>query len=302
MLTKHPTLPPIVHPVDPKLYFATDESKPRRHPERVMSQSSLKDFAVCPHRWVAGYKEEETDEMKDGKLVDVIMLTPERFEAQYEIAPVNYPVKPTAKDPRTEKPWNSNSTWCKDWIAEAEERGASWVKPKAAEEAWKAREILHSNPRLHAFHEGSKKQVQFNVVWEDPETGIVVPIKGLIDLLPDAKGEFGKMLADFKRTNNAEYRMWARTVHSFGLHYQAAFYLDAYNAATGEKRNQYEHHVQESVSPFETTHRELSFEFLTLGRTRYQSDLANYCRALKTGVWMGYDTAIVEPEVWMMNQ
>lgn len=298
---KHPSLPPIVHPVDPKSYHSIDAKIARGNPMKTMSQSELKKFAPCPHRWFSGHDEEETDAMRDGALVDIIILTPERFEKEYAIAPEVYPCEPTKKDPRTEKPWNWNATFCADWKELQEAKGLSVVKSGHAADAWKAREVFMSNERLKAFHEGSRKQVQVNVVWEDDETGIVVPIKCLIDLVPDAGTEFDNMLADFKRTNDAEYRKWARTVHSYQLHLQGAFYLDAYNAATGEKRNRFDHHIQEQVNPWEVTHRELSHEFIALGRTSYKSALANYSRALKTGNFYGYDNAMVEPEIWMIT-
>jgi hypothetical protein len=229
-----------------------------------------------------------------------VILTPERFDAVFAVAAETYPCEPTKKDPRTEKPWNWNAAFCSDWRDLQGSKGLQCVKPGDAADAWKAKDTFYKNGHIEHFHATSLKQVQVNVVWEDDETGITVPIKCLLDVVPRVDSDFGAYLADVKRSNCAEYSKWQKTVHNFGLHYQASVYLDAYNAATGEKRNRFEHHIQESIAPWETTHRELSVEFIALGRARYQADLMNYCRALKTGRFMGYDNAIVEPEPWMV--
>ncbi len=86
-----------------------------------------------------------------------------------------------------------------------------------------------------------------------------------------------------------------------GLNYQAALYLDAYNAASGLKYRNFSHVISENEPPYEPTWRMLAVEFLQIGRDHYQSDLKRYCYALKHGTFRGYDTAIVEPEAWMLN-
>lgn len=294
MFTKSPTLEPVIYDCDPKAYHAIGADIARGKPEKVISQTELKEFAKNPHRWVCGYREEDTDAKDDGHLCDVIVLTPDRFEQLYAVAPEVYPSKDG------DKPWNWNATFCKEWKNAQEELGLAVVKSGHAADAWKAREALLRNGHIKAFHSVSRFQVQVNCRWEDPDTAIVVPVKCLLDIVPDPDSAFGDTLADYKRTNNAEYRAWARTVHNYGLAFQAAFYLDAINAATGLQYRSFEHWIQESVAPWECTHRMLSSEFITIGRNAYQTAFSHYCRALKTGCFPGYDSAIVEPEAWMV--
>lgn len=299
MFKPHSTLPPIVHPVDPQTYRQFGH-KDRGNPGRTMCQSDLKEFGRCAHRWVAGFDEEKTSAMADGALVDCVILTPERFEKTYAIAPETYPAEGKKKgDPTVDKPWNWNATFCKEWRDEQTGKGLEVAKSDDASEAWKAKEAFFQNDHLRAFHEVSKKQAQVNVEWHD-QSGIVVPVKCLLDIVPDPSSQFGDTLADLKRTNCADYRSWAKTVHSYGLHYQGAFYLDAINAATGLNYRNFEHHIQESFSPYETTWRPLSVEFIKLGRDRYQYDLREYCRSLNEQKFHGYDNAVVDPEPYMI--
>lgn len=300
MFKPHSSLPPIVHPVNPRDYHDAPAA-PRGDAARTMSQSELKEFSRCQHRWLAGFKEESSDAMNDGALLDTLILTPERFESVYAVAPDTYPAPESARKdaPIIQKAWNWNAEFCKNFRTAEHAAGREVVKSSDHGDALKAREILFLNEHIAAFHSVSRKQVQVNAEWHDEETGIVVPIKCLLDLAPDPTSEFGNTLADFKRTQSAEYRAWTKTVRNFGLHYQAAFYIDAINAAAGLAYRSFEHHIQESFEPWETTHRMLSDDFITLGRVAYIRDLKDYCRALKTGTFRGYDEAIVEPESWM---
>ncbi len=299
MFQKSSTLPPVVY--DTADYHAADKHG-RGHPDFTMSRSALRKFAKCPHRWLAGHEEETTDCMADGSLADVITLTPERLEKVYAICPETYPATQKKKDdPIEQKPWNWNANYCAEWREARFSEGKEVVKSGDISDAWEARKALFQNEHIAAFHEISKKQVLVNVEWNDADTGIIVPVKALLDIVPDPESEFGDTLADFKRTNDASYRKWARTVHSMGLHYQAAFYIDAINAALGSKYRNFEHHIQESFAPWESTHRLLAAEFITIGRNAYQADFKDYCRALKTGKFRGYDCAMVEPEAWMLS-
>ncbi len=139
-----------------------------------------------------------------------------------------------------------------------------------------------------------------NVEWHDDDTGLIIPFKCLLDIVPDPKSDYGDTLFDLKTTDNAHGLKWPRQVFNFGLHYQAAVYLDAMNAAAGAKYRNFGHIIQESEPPYEPTHRVLSAEFMDLGRIDYQLNLKRYAWSLKNNIWSGYDTAICDLESWMI--
>jgi hypothetical protein len=103
-------------------------------------------------------------------------------------------------------------------------------------------------------------------------------------------------------------------VFFWGLHVQAALYLDLYTRATGEDRTDFLHAISESEPPYEPGRALLTagsqFDFVEEGRRVYVDALRFYCRCVKSGKWPGYaDMAensihgwpICQPEAWMIG-
>lgn len=289
---------------DPSKYHAFGSDFKRGEANYVMSRSELKKFAQCPRRWLIGTAEESSDAMEWGSLMDCVVLTPNRVAEIYAVEPATYPAKGKKKDdPEIQKPWTYQADHCKTWRADRRAEGKEPVKSEGKEslsEAWKAAKRLIDDSHIDLFLQVSKRQVWINVEWADEETGIVVPIKCLLDLVPDPSSEFGDTLGDLKTTCNASYRAWCKQVYNEGWHTQASLYLDAYNVASGLKYRNFEHQISENFAPYEPTHRMLSSEFLLLGRVEYQRQLKSYCQCLKTGIFQGYDCSIAEPDQYMI--
>lgn len=290
-------------PIDDYLsYKKSDKGFP------VMSRSDLCEFSRNPRRWRNGYRDhEETSSTEWGTLVDTLLLQTESFQQRYIIVPKNYPCEPTKKDPRTEKPWNRNATYCKEW--EAEQSPKLPLDQEDYDKASLAVGVLKCSPQIHQLLQESRKQVFVTGEYQDEETGMTVPLKGLLDIVPDLGSEFPKSLFDFKTGRSAEPRAWTRAVHDSGYHVQAALYLDLYVAATGEDRCDFRHIIQENFAPFDFSRRFLSEEFVSLGRLLYTRALKQYCRCLDADEWPGYSSlgALVlpdgfescSPEAWM---
>lgn len=291
MFQKPSTLAAVTHISDPLEYHNLGTDKERGHPERVISRSQLWDMAPALRKWKRGIGERKTRSMDFGSLVDCLALTPDQFEVMYSVTPETYGDEG--------KPWNWNATACKVWRTAREGEGRLCVKPSDLAEA-KIAAAAYERKRLKAFRDASDTQVMVCADWHDEETGLIVPVRCLIDLMPAPGSEFGDTLADLKTTKSAEYNSWRKSVFYEGKHFQAAVYLDVVNAATGLKYRRFEHHIIENSAPYESTWRELSDDLITIGRNHYQTTIRQYCMALKTGKWPGFDTAIVEPESWMI--
>ncbi len=269
----------------------------------VMSRSELTEFARCPHRWLAGVESEDTKSTEWGGLMDCRLLTPGAFKDRFAIKPATYPESKT----RESKPWNGNSNWCKAWLEEHADKTV--VSQENMTESDAALQALAADDKIMALINCSAKQVYITAEYHDEQTGIVVPVKTLIDLVPDRHSEYGKSLADFKTTRNAGLRGWTRDCFERRYHTQAAFYLDAYMSCDWDsERIEFLHVVQENIAPWETGRRLVSEEFIQLGRTSYLLALRRYCQCLKDNRWPGYDDAanningwtLVQPEAWMM--
>lgn len=296
----------VVGPIADLSLYRSEKCK-RGEPGYVMGRSDLMEFNHCGHRWVNGYKDDDTDSTEWGDLIDCLKLTPSLFKDRYAVQPDSYidtgmqcPVCKSVTDsasckkcktPRVQidvkKDWNSNSDICAKW--EAQQLGKSIVKHKLFGPACDAVKVIDQDAEIKALLDCSQRQVMATASYHDKDTGITVPLKILIDALPAVDSKWGKSLVDLKTTATADMRMWTRSVRKWNLDAQAALYLDVWTANTGEDRCEFRHIVQESYPPYETCRRLLSVEFLELGRMRYREALVNYARALATGIWPTYE-------------
>lgn len=279
--------------ISPEAYSKSTE--PRGSKDFPMSRSALLSFSQCPARWKKGFTGPASKALANGSLVDLLLLTPDKFDDHYIELPSTYPDKKTGE----EKKWNGNSSWCKEFVEAHKDREP--VKSEPLEEARGAVSVVLSDPMLAEMIQGAQKQVMVVAEFKDAATGLVVPVKGLIDILPSIQSVWSKMILDFKTARSANMRTWTREVFQFGYACQAAFFLDLYCAATGEDRCTFGHIISENIAPFHVEKRILSVEFVEVGRGQYLSALALYCRCLATNTWPGY-YAPVENENWQLCQ
>lgn len=265
-----------------------------------MSPSSLKLFAECPSRFKAGYEPPASESKDWGNLIDCAFLTPTAMTERFSCKPKTYPDTKTG-DP---KPFNANSTWCKNWIAD--QGGRQIVSHDELDAVETAVKRLMSDDTIAAFHSASDKQVHVSGEWHDKATGLVVPVQCLIDFVPRKDSEFQKALGDLKSTRNAGQRPFSRWCYTAGYHIQAAFDIDLYIAATGEDRTDWIFILQENYSPYETGRRLMSQDFIGIGRQTYENALSRYAKCIKSGTWTGYDPSeefsLVSPEPYMEFQ
>lgn len=305
-------------------YYAK-QAVDRGHPNYVMSRSELSAFANNPQSWKLGLPNEETDATEWGSLLDLWLLTPDEFGKTVVVCPETYPAGPKHEKVRTGEiaagdplPWHSSATYCKDWVAQHE--GKRIVSFKEMDALKDAAAAIARDEEARDLIANSQKQVWVEAQYEDEETELVVPVKILIDLVPDEnyRREAGKLafrqtLADFKTARSASQRTWQREVFSRRYHWQAKLYLDVWNAAFPETRDSFLQLIQESAEPYAIGRRIISEELLEMARVEYLHALRRYCRCLKEDFWPGYDDlpsdgmttingwTLVQPEAWMLK-
>lgn len=281
--------------------------------EFSMSRGELLSFSACPEKWLAGVEDKSTKSTEFGTLVDGLMLMGmERFAESFAICPEFYEGKKGEM-----KPWTARADYCAEWEEAAEKAGKIVVRHRDHAEAIAAIKQFqgdHLKPaakRAIAFVGASTKQVMVIGEYQDAETEIVVPVRCLIDMVPDLKTHFEKSIGDFKTAVSASLHPWTKAVFEHGYHVQAAINLDLYTAATGEDRCDFRHVIMENAPPYQVATRIVSTEYVNLGRHVVVAALKRYCQCLATGVWPDYDDsalqkiggwAVTEPLEWMVNQ
>jgi hypothetical protein len=286
---------------------------------RVLSRSDLCDIYACPHKWyrasAMGKLEPDrpTPSMDFGSLVDCLLLQPARFNEYYILAP------PTYETTKGEiKSWTWKSSTCREWREEQEATGIMVCIGEKLDEAQAALNEFRCHPKYgeqtKRLISNSTHQVFVIAEYHDEETGLVVPVKCLTDIVPNSDDpEFGKCLFDLKTAVDASPRKWARAVADNNYHVQAAINLDCHNAVAGAERIEFRHLIIENVAPWEPAFRFLSsggeVDFVNAGRAKYLAALRTYCHCMKTGEWPSYAPLgmvlddgyeAVEMQAWMV--
>jgi hypothetical protein len=313
--------------VDPDAYHRFDQ-KPGDSSYPV-SSSMLKLFNRCAARWRNGYESPESKATRFGSLLDCLALTPGALKSRFAIQPDKYttsamecPSCHSVTDSKRcracgvdrvevqiEKEWSRNSATCTEWAED--HKHLTVATSDELNYALAAARALQADARISSMLADSDKQVWLAGFWKDETTGLLIPVRALLDFVPRPDSAFYKNLGDLKTARNAAPGAWGRAVFDMGYHVQAAFNLDLYRAARpDEDRCNFCHIVVENYPPFQFGRRILSEQFLEIGRATYRRALANYAYCLKNNHWPDYDEGddsaqgwtITEPTPWMENE
>lgn len=314
--------------IDPSRYAATQDA-PKGSCGYVMSRSELLSFNKCPERWINGVEDEETKSTEWGTLVDGLLLDGSKFKDRFAVTPEVYqstgmkcPKCGSVSDSKScrkcnrdrepvviEKPWDWKASVCQEW--KDSQGNKQIVRYKDHEEGLAAVGRIITDPSIRELIECSEHQVMVLAEYHDEKRHLVIPIKTLIDGVPNKDHEhFGKTLWDLKTAAAADEWSWKWAVDKHGYHVQAAMELDAYVAATGEDRCDFRHIVQENFKPYQTARWALSAEFIELGRLLYMKALDRYCECLFNSRFPGYEASgnsfqgwgFIEPEAKMAER
>jgi len=275
----------------PPSHYET-ETEQRGSPALTVRAHILGEILRNAQRWVKGYESPESKSKKFGAVLDCALLTPAQWPKRYAVIPADAPKKPTKAQVNAKKPSPESVAaieWWGDFIAS---NPGEIIPQDLNASVHSAMNRLREDKLIADLIECSHHSVMVTADWKDPVTGLVVPLKALIDIVPpDDHPVFGGSMWDLKSTMNASPRSFSRDAQKYNYGIQGAFYMDLWNAATGEQRHDFGHIVIENFHPYEfrTPPPLLSQRFLGHGNALYQRALSIYCKALSTGEWPSYD-------------
>lgn len=320
--------------VDPNSYHK--QKGERGTPDFAMSSSAMRLFWAFPSKWKAGFDLAPSASLEYGSLFDLLVLTPNQFDARYAITPDTYAVKVMEcpkcgsqtnslkckacgmdrEEITIDKPWNANSDVCGAWIDAQNKAGKEIVSAKDLQNAKDAAKRLLADEPIKKFLDACQKQVHVTAEWHDEDTGLVIPLKCLIDLVSKNDSAFPKSIGDLKTTRNAAPVPWAKWAEFAGYSTQAGFNTDMFVAATGREIINFCFVLSENMAPWEPGRRFMSQDILepgmdtgciASGRRQYIEILKGYCKCVKSGKWPGYDDTdeasddgwtLVKPSPW----
>lgn len=286
--------------VNPDLYHAVRQEK-RGSLEFVMSPSTLREFGICPRRFIDGYESPQSDAKIWGSLVDALVLTPEQVPERFAVTPETY-----VRD-GVEKAWRNDSRIPEvaEWIEAS--KGKQVVASDLMRRANEAVARLGADDIIHSWQDACETQVWVGATWGDRHSGLCIPIRALLDYVPRDDSEFSQCAGDLKTVRSGSLRQFKNQVYQYGWHIQAAFCIDLLNAAKQQERASWCWVIQESFEPYQTGRRLCSARMLSLGRATYQRLLYQYCKCIALGKWPDYDDhpaalqgwSLVDAEDWM---
>lgn len=239
------------------------------HPEELYRsdpsacQSDMKEFLRSPAHLKArkDNPKEPTDNMILGTMLHHLVLTPD--------APCKLVVRP--------KEMKFTTTEGKAWRdlnqhhITHEDNQKALAMAKAIKECPQAALMLgDGKPEVSVFTE-------FNAV------GKPLKVKARIDFVHS-----GNALLDIKTTQDARPLAFSRTIVDFGYHIQAAWYLDAWNNESDQKKDWFCFIVVESEPPHGVKCYFLDSEAVELGRSKYVSQLPFLRDCIERDNWPGY--------------
>lgn len=212
--------------------------------------------AVAPRRW------ESTRAQEIGTAIHCAILEPKRFDADYKVIECDDRRSALYKAACRDHPSDQVLT-----IAEAGNvigmRDSAYANGAAG----------------HAL--SLPGRYELSVFAKDPVTGLLVKCR--FDKKPDAP--FG---LDVKKTQDARLDHCERAMMNYLYHMQAAFYMDVWEWATGEKLDSFKLLWIEEKAPHACKLRRVNDEAIEEGRRLYRTALNIYADCVATGDWFAY--------------
>lgn len=238
-----------------------------------LSASGIKEFLKSPahYRSMIFNPQPATPAMAFGSAVHCAILEPERFTAEYCVAPVC--------DKRTIE-------------------GKAIYKEFAATSGGK--EIISTDDMtaITAIHESVSRRetvrgmlsgcvFEQSVLWTHDEYGF--PCKARPDALNISEGYIVDIKTSSKPVSPASF---SKTIANNGYDVQAAWYLNGAAIVTGKQFNEFYFVAIESSSPHEVGIYKADYQMIINGLRKIRRMIPEYAECLKTGLWPGYPDEI----------
>lgn len=280
----------VAHSVPPEQYQA--EEAQRGSPDLVVRSHVLTEILRNAQRWYKGYVSPESKSKEFGNVFDCLLLTPQQWTRRFAVLPVDAPKKPTKAQLNAANPSPKTLEDIRWWDEWTRNNPGELVSQDLNGRVHAAVNRIREDKLIADLLDSSKKSVMLVAEWQDKQSGLTVPVKALLDIVPRADHPiFGNSLWDLKTCRNASPRAFQRDAQTYGYAIQAALYRDLWNAASGEARTDFGHVVIENYPPYEfrTPPPLMTQRFIDHGRLLYQKAFGIYCGALASGEWPSYD-------------
>lgn len=223
-----------------------------------------------------------------GRAAHHLLLGEDDFSTQFIVRPEAY----------AEKPWNSNRTDCKEWLAKQAKGGRTVLLPAQIKAIRGMAKSLAETPLVKSgILNGAVEQTG---VWVDKETGIYVKIRP--DCIPNDSGD----VCDLKTTTDVGYDELSKTIGNFGYHQQGALVGEGMQALLGRPMTSFSLCFVEKDAPWCARIVTLKDCDLDRGRKQNRVALRIFADCIDKGEWPGpgdYSEAeFIEIPSWLQTR
>jgi hypothetical protein len=249
------------------------------HLHPAVSRSALNYLLRSPkHYWEAMLNpdrvpQESTPAMLFGTAVHTAVLEPDLFATEYALAP---PVTRTTKAGK--EAWALAAEGGKQLLTSAEWNSIEGIKTSIQAHPAASKCLLTAGLNECTF------------IAKDPVTGLDLKCR------PDRFTDSG-WVVDLKTTQDASTAEFAKSIHKFGYHIQAAFYLHTIEIATGRRPLGFIFMAVEKTAPYAVQMLRLGESSMQLGNEIVQLQLARLAYCLAADSWPGYEDSVVDVEL-----
>jgi len=258
-----PEPPAIVEGLDPEVYHADINS---------VGVGGLRDFGRSPlhywwaHRRPGREKPKATPAQVTGTAIHAAVLEPERFTRDFAAAP------------EVDRRSKEGKAIHAEFLERAAGRNVITMDDFRAAAAIAAR-IRES--RLGCLFFSDSPRAELSVYWTDRASGVRCRMRP--DLVPSGQ----PVILDLKSCETAEESRFRNRAFDQGYPMRAAWYVDGWRAATGEKRD-YVFAAWEKAEPYANAWYYAEDEMIQHGRAQYQRLLKRFAECLAADAWPGY--------------
>jgi len=253
----------------------------------AMSQSGAKKILRSPEHYILDRKEqkEPTPNMILGTAIHAALLEPDRFPLLVIQGAENAPARPTKAQLNAAKPSPAALASIAYWKAFDEaNKGKIVLDPETYARCIGARDAVRRKPRCMRLIEETSPEA--SLFWIDGE--YQVRMKARLDLRA-----FGG-IADLKSTGDASPDEFVRSCVKFGYHVQAANYFSGCEHVLDYTPAFFALIAVETDPPYGVGLYAMPTAAIQAGGVLMRVAMERYAEAIATGVWKGYDEAIVE--------
>ena len=245
----------------------------------AVSRSALTHLLRSPkHYWEVAINpnrvpREGTPAMQFGTAVHMAILQPSLFVTEYALAPSIARTTKAGKEA-----WAFAAEGGKQLLTTAEWDSIKGIKAS----------ILSHPAASSSLLTAGRNECTF--IAKDPATGLDLKCR------PDRITDSGWVI-DLKTTQDASVTEFTRSIHKFGYHIQAAFYLHTIELATGQRPLGFIFMAAEKTAPYAVQMLRLGGASIQFGTGIIQTQLARLAECIATDTWPAYEDSVVDVEL-----